>query len=126
MTATNAFRDVVVSVAALCVIGVTGFVTYDRFGASQGGQIQSYCNVSRLQGGKCQFTVEDQTSGRQCVEVSLANKYDKDLMSTSAVCSGLIGPMETKNVGFSMDIDTPCPDNWDQREFDVTTKEVMQ
>lgn len=124
-TTTNAIRDAVVSVAGLCVIGVTGFATYERFGTGQGGAIESYCNVSRIQGGKCQFTVEDKTSGRQCVEVSLTNKYDRELRSTSAVCSGLIGPMETKNVGFSMDIDTPCPDNWDQCEFDVTTKEVM-
>lgn len=125
MTTTNSLRDAVVSIAGLCVIGVTGFVTYERFGTGQGGEISSYCNVSRLQGGNCQFTVEDKTSGRQCVEVSLTNKYDKDLRSESTVCSGLIGPMETKNIGYQIDMETPCPDDWDQCDLDVTTKDVM-
>ena len=125
LTTTKAFREIVVSFAGLCVIGVTAFVAYERFGNGQGGEISSYCNVSRLQGGKCQFTVEDNTSGRQCVEVSLTNKYNSNLKSSSIVCSGLIGPMETKNVGYSMDVDTPCPNSWDECEFDVTTKEVM-
>ena len=122
MSAGAEIRDVVVSLAGLCVIGASGFYAYERFGTGQGGIISSYCNVSRLQGGKCQFTVEDQTSGRKCVEVTLTNKYNTSNRSSSTVCSGLVGPMETKNVQFSIDFDEPCGNDWDNCTFDVVTK----
>ena len=117
-------RDVLVSAAGLCVIGTAGFLAYERFGSGQGGYIASYCNVSRLQGGRCQFTVEDRTSGRECVEVSLTNKYDKSKKSATTVCSGLVGPMETKNVQFAIDIEEPCEDGWDYCDLDVESKET--
>ena len=120
----SGIRDVLVSVAGLCVIGTTGFLAYERFGSGQGGYIASYCNVSRLQGGRCQFTVEDRTSGRECIEVSLTNKYDKSKKSATTVCSGLVGPMETKNVQFAIDIEEPCGDNWDYCDFNVESKET--
>ena len=120
----NLFQNSVISIAGVCVIGTTGFLSYERFGSGQGGYIESSCSDNRLQGGKCQFTVEDRTSGRQCVEVSLTNKYNTDKSSTATVCSGLVGPMETKNVEFAIEIEETCGDSWDYCDFDVKTKEI--
>lgn len=71
------------------------------------------------------FTVEEQTSGRDCVEVSLTNKYNESRRSSTTVCSGLVGPMETKNVQFMIDIDGPCGNDFDYCEFDVRSKETI-
>lgn len=118
-------RDVVLSIAGLmaigasaCVIGTIGFLAYERFGIED-AYVESYCNVSRLQGGNCWFTVEKMASGRTCVDVSLTNKYDTSSRSSTTVCSGLVGPMETKNVSYVIDIEKPCGDDFDSCKFDV-------
>ena len=118
-------RDTILSAAGLmtigastCLIGTTAFLAYERFGIED-AYVESYCNVSRLQGGNCWFTVEKMASGRTCVDVSLTNNYDTSRKSSTTVCSGLVGPMETKNVSYSIDIEKPCGDDFDSCKFDV-------
>ena len=117
------FQSAVISAAGVCVILATGIFAYDRFGLGEEGYIESYCNVSRVNDGKCTFTVEDKTSGRECVIVSLTNKNNQSKKSEATVCSGLVGPMESKNVEFLIDIEEPCGDDWDNCELDVKSKE---
>lgn len=111
-------RDSILSLAGLCVIGLTGFLAYERFGVED-GFVESYCNINMLRGGNCRFTVEQMTSGRTCVEVSLTNKYDDNLKDSVTVCSGLVGPMETKNVAYVLDVQKACRGDFDNCEFDV-------
>ena len=56
--------------------------------------------------------------------MSLTNKYDNGRKSATTICSGLVGPMETKNVQFSIDIDEHCQDDWDYCDFNVESKET--
>ena len=93
-------------------------MAYERFGVED-GYVESYCNISMLRGGTCRFTVAQMTSGRTCVDVSLTNKYNRDLKDSVTVCSGLVGPMETKNVAYELDVNKACRGDFDSCEFDV-------
>ena len=114
----NWARDSILSIAGICVIGITGFLSYERFGVED-GYVETYCNINLVRGGNCRFTVEQMTSGRTCVEVSLTNKYNDDLKDSVTVCSGLVGPMETKNIAYILDVNKACRNDFDNCEFDV-------
>ena len=114
----TAFRDSILSIAGICVIGMTGFLAYERFGIEE-GYVESYCNINMLRGGSCRFTVAQNTSGRSCVDVSLVNSYDPSNKDSTTVCSGLVGPMETKNVAYTLDVRKVCKGDFDRCEFDV-------
>jgi len=111
-------RDSILTIAGICIIGATGFIAVERFGLED-GYVESYCNINMLRGGNCRFTVEQMTSGRTCVEVSLTNRYNNNLKDSVTVCSGLVGPMETKNVAYSLDVQKACRGDFDNCEFDV-------
>lgn len=111
-------RDTIVSLAGLCVIGLTGYLVYDRVGIEE-GHVESYCNYNMMRGGACSFTVDSQTSGRHCVDVSLTNILADELKTTTTVCSGLVGPLETKNVAYFLDVQKACDGDLDDCRFDV-------
>ena len=111
-------RDIIISLAGLCVIGATGYLAYDRVGIED-GYVESYCDYNLMRGGNCRFTVDYQTSGRQCVDVTLTNNYDEDRKSSTTVCSGLIGPKETKNIAYTLDVKEACDGDFDYCKFEV-------
>lgn len=111
-------RDSIISLAGLCVIGVTGFLVYERTPRPD-SQVESYCNINMLRGGNCRFTVDTEGSGRTCVRVSLQNKFDSSNKDQTTVCSGLVGPKETKNISYTLDVSKVCDDDFDSCEFDV-------
>ena len=111
-------KDAVVLWAGLCVIGLTGFYIYERI-PREGSYIETHCNLSMLQGGNCRFTVASEGSGRSCVDVSIRNSDDEENWDSTTVCSGLVGPKETKNVAYTLDVAKVCGGDFDTCEFSV-------
>jgi hypothetical protein len=110
-------RDIVTTVAGLVVIA-TGSVYLVGKSESVAKDIQTYCNINFIQGGKCRFTNAGTGSGRKCTEVSLVNKSSLESDRTT-VCSGYVGPYDTKNVEYYLDASRICKDNWDNCDFNV-------
>jgi hypothetical protein len=110
-------RDIIVMVAGVVVI-VAGAVYLTGKSESSAKNIETYCNMNFIQGGKCRFTNAGTGSGRKCTTVSLTNKSSYETDKT-IVCSGYVGPYETKNVEYDLDASRICKQDWDNCDFDV-------
>ena len=111
------FRDIVALVAGVAVISATAVYLYEK-SQSTTKVLEVHCNITFIQGGKCRFTNADIGSGRKCTEVSLINKSTFETDKTT-VCSGYVGPYETKNVEYDLDASRICSQDWDNCEFNV-------
>jgi hypothetical protein len=110
-------RDIVAIVAGAFVI-VAGTVYLVEKAESSAKEIETYCNINLVQGGRCRFTNAGTGSGRKCTEVSLTNKSTFETDKTK-VCSGYVGPYETKNVEYNLEVSRICKDDWDNCDFNV-------
>ena len=110
-------RDIIAIVAGAFVI-VAGAVYLVGKAESSAKEIETYCNINLIQGGKCRFTNAGTGSGRECAEVSLTNKSTFETDKTT-VCSGYVGPYETKNVEYNLEASRICKDDWDNCDFNV-------
>ncbi len=110
-------RDVVAIVAGVVVV-IAGAVFLAEKSEGTAKNIETYCNINFMQGGKCRFTNAGTGSGRKCTEVSLTNKSSLETDKTT-VCSGHVGPYETKNVEYSLEASRICKDDWDNCDFNV-------
>ena len=108
-------RDIITIVAGVVVI-VAGIVYLAGKYEAPAKNIKTYCNMNFIQGGKCSFTNAGTGSGRKCTQVTLTNKSSYETDKTT-VCSGYVGPYETKNVEYDLDASRICRQDWDNCDF---------
>lgn len=110
-------RDIVTLAGGVAVIIASSVYLFEK-SKSTTSTLETYCNISLIQGGKCRFTNASTGSGRECTEVSLTNKSTQETDKTT-VCSGYVGPYETKNVDYSLDASRICKQDFDNCDFNV-------
>jgi len=110
-------RDIIAMMAGAVVI-VAGIVYLAGKSEGSAKNIETYCNINFIQGGKCRFTNSGTGAARKCTNVSLTNKSTYETDGTT-VCSGYVGPYETKNVEYDLDASRICKQDWDNCNFNV-------
>lgn len=113
----EAARHALVSVASLVVIAAGGTYVLGKMEAPA-KEIRTYCNVNFTGEGHCYFTNAGTGSSAKCTRVSLTSN-DMTERDEATVCSGKVGPYESKSVSYPLNASKVCKGDWDSCKFEV-------
>lgn len=103
-----------IKLASLCIVIGLVFLS----GCFYNPELKINCTMNGFGSGECSFTnVNNYLSSAACIKIELYRVNVGLVSSSSAICSGEVGRMETKTVSFSLpDVSEKCTPDYNSNQ----------